>query len=199
MNKNEKGFTLIELLVVIAVIGMLASIVMVSLNKVRSKSRDSRRIADIKTLRGALDSYYVNNKKYPLNTCSPITDVTLDKTAAPAGDPINNLLISNSIIKTRVFDPISSVYNGVTYQFYYNACASAGTRTPDPNPDSTTRTGEYYTITFILETDDFAKQGYRKGNNCVGPKITGIGNPKVATVTGPLSLIPSATTCYVAP
>lgn len=195
MNKNSKGFTLIELLVVIAVIGMLASIVVVSLNKVRSKSRDSRRIADIKTLRGALDSYYVNNKKYPPNTCSPITDVTLDKTA----DPINTVLISNSIIKTRVFDPISAVYNTVTYQFYYNACASAGTRTPDPNPDSTTRTGEYYTITFILETDDFAKQGYRKGNNCVGPKITGTGNPKVATVAGPLSPLPSATTCYVAP
>ncbi|KKP67755.1 MAG: Fimbrial protein pilin, partial [Candidatus Moranbacteria bacterium GW2011_GWE1_35_17] len=32
MNKIKKGFTLIELLIVIAIIGILASIVLVSLN-----------------------------------------------------------------------------------------------------------------------------------------------------------------------
>lgn len=53
-----KGFTLIELLVVIAIIGVLASIVLASLNSARQKSRDARRIADIKQLQLALELFY---------------------------------------------------------------------------------------------------------------------------------------------
>ena len=65
MPRFTAGFTLIELLVVIAIIGVLTSIVMVSLSGAKQKSRDARRVADIKTLQLALGLYYNDNINYP--------------------------------------------------------------------------------------------------------------------------------------
>ncbi|MEI7480188.1 MAG: prepilin-type N-terminal cleavage/methylation domain-containing protein [bacterium] len=63
--KNKKGFTLIEMMTVLAIIGILTSIVIVSLDKVRSQSRDKKRVGDIKSLQLALENYYNRNSHYP--------------------------------------------------------------------------------------------------------------------------------------
>jgi len=62
---TAKGFTLIELLVVIAIIGLLASIVLVSLNSARVKARDVRRKADLHSLELAIWLYYDSTGAFP--------------------------------------------------------------------------------------------------------------------------------------
>lgn len=66
MKKNNQGFTLIELLVVIAIIGLLSTLAVVALNSARMKSRDARRLSDVKQIQTALELYYNDQGEYPL-------------------------------------------------------------------------------------------------------------------------------------
>jgi len=74
LTKRNQGFTLIELLVVIAIIGILSSVVLASLNSARQKSRDARRIGDVKQLQLALEMYYDSNNGYPTSTAALAPD-----------------------------------------------------------------------------------------------------------------------------
>jgi prepilin-type N-terminal cleavage/methylation domain-containing protein len=68
-NMNtHRGFTLIELLVVIAIIGLLASVVLLSLNSARAKSRDAKRMADVKLIANAMELYFNDSGSYPVQT-----------------------------------------------------------------------------------------------------------------------------------
>lgn len=66
MRTTSKGFTLIELLVVIAIIGLLSTLAVVALNTARAKSRDSKRVADIKQMQTALELYFTDAGTYPV-------------------------------------------------------------------------------------------------------------------------------------
>lgn len=65
MESRTKAFTLIELLVVIAIIGILAGVVLVSLNSARVKARDARRMSDAKAIQTAMAMYFADNGDYP--------------------------------------------------------------------------------------------------------------------------------------
>ena len=66
----RRAFTLIELLVVIAIIGVLASVVMISLSSSQAKSRDTQRISDFDGLRQNLLVYRENEGHFPANPFS---------------------------------------------------------------------------------------------------------------------------------
>jgi prepilin-type N-terminal cleavage/methylation domain-containing protein len=51
------GFTLVELLVVISIIGILATLAMVSYTGAQKQARDTRRKSDLKQYQAALESY----------------------------------------------------------------------------------------------------------------------------------------------
>jgi len=61
---KNKGFTLIELLVVIAIIGILASVVLASLNTARAKGADSAIKANINNARAQAELFYSENSTY---------------------------------------------------------------------------------------------------------------------------------------
>jgi len=96
--KKSKGFTLIELLVVIAIIGILATIVLVSLNSARQKARDTRRITDVKQVALALEMRYDDTSNYPAVTGCTTANWTTMATAITGGgymaavpnDPLNS-------------------------------------------------------------------------------------------------------------
>lgn len=85
-----KGFTLIELLVVIAIIGILSSVVLASLNDARQKSRDAKRVADIKQVQLALQLRFDNESNFPTQSLGPIpSNLAPTYIATIPVDPLN--------------------------------------------------------------------------------------------------------------
>lgn len=72
-NNRQSGFNLIELLVVISIIALIVSAALLLLNSSRRKSRDARRVADIKQLISGLDLYFNQCNSYPRPSSPPIT------------------------------------------------------------------------------------------------------------------------------
>jgi len=62
---SKKAFTLIELLVVIAIIGILATVSIISLSNARAKSRDAKRVGDMKQIQTALELFFNDKNRYP--------------------------------------------------------------------------------------------------------------------------------------
>ena len=89
MKKNAAGFTLVELLVVIAIIGLLASIVFVSLGPARQKARDGKGETEIKQIMNAFEMKYTDLGSYP-NLPDTVTNIPSNDTTtlAPYLSPI---------------------------------------------------------------------------------------------------------------
>lgn len=66
----KRGFTLIELLVVIAIIGILASVVLASLNSARDKGADAAIKSSINNARAQAELHYSNNANTYTTVCT---------------------------------------------------------------------------------------------------------------------------------
>ena len=102
-SDTMKGFTLIELLIAISIIGMLAAISIFGLQGARESGRDSKRKADIESIRSALEIYRADCGSYPANVTG---GAPIDGTGSCAG---------NTYMEEVPFDP-----DGVTEYNYTN-------------------------------------------------------------------------------
>ena len=103
-----EGFTLIELLVVVAIIGVLASVILVSLNSARAKAKDSRLISDVHQLRTQIESDSSGGNY--ANTFTPTTNAP----GSPAPSAMFKLP-SNSNYSTIITDAMANSNMNPTY------------------------------------------------------------------------------------
>jgi len=111
----KRGFTLIELLVVIAVIGVLAAVILASLNDARVKARDAKRLADIKQFQNALELYRNDNGAYPITN-----EWSYDSGGSSAAwvSYWTPRLVTPGYIASVMIDPINNASSH--YRFYSN-------------------------------------------------------------------------------
>ncbi len=158
-NKNKSGFTLIELLVVIAIIGLLASVVLLALNSARAKSRDAKRLADVRQIASAFELYFNDNNGYPTGSVSSPASPVANPTAAMILGAANT--VNNPVGLTPTY--IGLVPSAPAPQDGSCTAAAAGGNT---YLYTSTPSGSSYTLTFCLGANT---GGYSAGTRTLTP------------------------------
>jgi prepilin-type N-terminal cleavage/methylation domain-containing protein len=127
-RQSNSGFTLIELLVVVAIIGLLASVVLASLNTARAKARNARRVSDIRQIQLALEFHFDSNGQYPLH--SNDSGCGCDYSHLPAGAPDFISQLEPTYFSKVPLDPVQNsgvpnlvykyISDGNTYTLQFN-------------------------------------------------------------------------------
>jgi prepilin-type N-terminal cleavage/methylation domain-containing protein len=66
-TRKHHAFTLIELLIVVAIIAILAAIAVPNFLEAQMRSKVARMQSDMRTMATAIESYHVDNNKYPMD------------------------------------------------------------------------------------------------------------------------------------
>lgn len=145
MIKTDKtGFTLVELLVVISIISFLTTTAIVMLQDARKKSRDGKRVAELKRMQTALEMYYDKFQTYPSEKACDSSIGSNDTSCPAAGtdwDPAASIVMglkNSGIMATLPKDPL----NNTTFYYQYE---------PDCNQGSCPTSCCRYNITARLE------------------------------------------------
>jgi prepilin-type N-terminal cleavage/methylation domain-containing protein len=135
-SKSNRGFTLIELLVVVAIIGILSSIVLVSLNSARSKGRDASAKGSLSSMRATAEIFFDTYSFYgPTGSAGQIGDAdNLLAGLSPTDTLVNATSICDYIEIVRLADAVH-----------------AQTRNPvECEPDDANANGASYTLSALL-------------------------------------------------
>ncbi len=125
---KKKGFTLIELLVVIAIIGLLTSVVLVSLQSARLKAGDAKVKAQLGSFRSAAEIFYSENIGYSDGTQNPVT-FTAGIMSVPSGrkDVFDTANAAGVLSTAYSYVTLSNLPTGVSV-YYTRDGDNAGTK-----------------------------------------------------------------------
>ena len=111
---NGKRFTLIELVVVVSILAVLAGVMVPRVTNHMKSARDANRLAGIKTVRTAIEQYYMDKGEYPpANTNSSFGgwDVSHDGNFIGA-------LQKGGYLDDKALDPINNAHHHYRYYVY---------------------------------------------------------------------------------
>ena len=151
---QKRAFTLIELLVVIAIIGILASLIIVSLSGARSKATDTQLKNNLRNLDTALEQYATdNNSLYPGAAANGVNIGTTNGTgtAGVVAQATGGATCATLALCLAGYVSGTTVFNGYTNANKYTtngigafaAFASGATLTSTTGATVTTGNGEY--------------------------------------------------------
>lgn len=122
MKRRYKGFTLIELLVTVAIIVILATLIIVNIAQVRMSGRDAKRVADVASIKLALELYKDKYGNYPPTSLGSSTDYGTWATASGStiggGIPQGNWDVLSNDLKSQLSPLPKDPLNKPGYRYY---------------------------------------------------------------------------------
>ncbi|HSW79431.1 MAG TPA: prepilin-type N-terminal cleavage/methylation domain-containing protein [Candidatus Saccharimonadales bacterium] len=111
LKRKQSGFTIVELLIVIVIIGILATLVIITFTGIQQRARNTKRQTDINSIDSHLEAFNADNGYYPtltnMNTASWVSGNLkgLDPDALKDPQGTAQTLVASPAAKSYAYQP----------------------------------------------------------------------------------------------
>ncbi|MDD5098831.1 MAG: prepilin-type N-terminal cleavage/methylation domain-containing protein [Candidatus Colwellbacteria bacterium] len=117
IEKKESGFTLIEMVIVIAVVGILMGIAFNGIRGVQSSARDTKRVADLRSVQSYLELYFNKCGHYPGDAACGVAPLSGTSGYASMKSALEGSVANTGDIPD---DPFAGRSSGAVHYEYYS-------------------------------------------------------------------------------